>query len=136
VLCASAPDTPEIADEVERGVSALRATRTDVIWLREQLPRTDLVAVLSAATVFVCPSVYEPLGIVNLEAMACAVPVVASAVGGIPEVVVDGETGLLVPYDAGDPAGFEAALADAIDRVVTDPAKAREMGRRGRDRSV
>src|SRR5207248_9429864 len=132
VLCASAPDTPEIADEVERGVSALRATRTDVIWLREQLPRTDLVAVLSAATVFVCPSVYEPLGIVNLEAMACATAVVASDVGGIPEVIADRQTGLLVHYDASDPAFFERRLAEAVNSLVADPERARQYGQAGR----
>ena len=136
VLCASAPDTPAIAEEVEQAVAALRATRTDVIWLREQLPRPDLVALLSAATVFVCPSVYEPLGIVNLEAMACGVPVVASAVGGIPEVVIDGETGVLVPYDPRSPEQFDHGLAGALDRVISDPVAAADMGRHGRERAV
>jgi starch synthase len=136
VLCASAPDTPEIAAEVEQGVAALRATRTDVIWLRQQLPRAELVPLLSAATVFVCPSVYEPLGIVNLEAMACAVPVVASAVGGIPEVVVDGETGVLVGYDPRSPDEFDRGLAAAIDALLGDPNAAADMGRRGRARAV
>jgi starch synthase len=136
VLCASAPDTPEIAAEVEQGVASLRAGRTGVVWIRDPLPRPDLVALLSSATVFVCPSVYEPLGIVNLEAMACGVPVVASAVGGIPEVVVDGETGLLVAYDPQAPQAFDDGLAAAIDKVLSDPAGAREMGRRGRERAV
>ena len=136
VLCASAPDTPAIAEEVEQAVAALRTTHTDVIWLRDQLARPDLVALLSGATVFVCPSVYEPLGIVNLEAMACAIPVVASAVGGIPEVVVDGETGYLVGYDPRAPEQFDRGIAAALDEVLSDPAAAVEMGRRGRERAV
>src|SRR5439155_15491199 len=98
--------------------------------------RRDLVGLLSSATVFVCPSVYEPLGIVNLEAMACGVPVVASAVGGIPEVVVDGDTGLLVGYDPRAPEAFDRGLAAAIDKVLADPRAAAEMGRRGRQRAV
>jgi starch synthase len=136
VLCASAPDTPEIASEVEQGVAELRRGRTGVVWVRDPLPRPDLVTLLSSSTVFVCPSVYEPLGIVNLEAMACGVPVVATAVGGIPEVVVDGETGRLVTYDAATPEAFERGLAAAIEAVLADPAGAAEMGRRGRERAV
>jgi starch synthase len=136
VLCASAPDTPEIAHEVESAVHRLQQSRTGVVWLSDPLPRTELVGLLSSSTVFVCPSVYEPLGIVNLEAMACGIPVVASAVGGIPEVVADGETGILVPYDAADTAAFERGLADAVIRLVADPAAARVMGERGRDRAV
>jgi starch synthase len=136
VLCASAPDTPEIAAEVEREVAALETERGGVIWLRDMLPREELIQVLSHATAFCCPSVYEPLGIVNLEAMACHAPVVASAVGGIPEVVADGETGLLVPYSADDEPAFEAGLAEALNALVTDPQRAGAMGKAGRDRAV
>jgi starch synthase len=100
------------------------------------LPRPEVIELLSHAAVFVCPSVYEPLGIVNLEAMACGTPVVASAVGGIPEVVSDGVTGLLVAYDEKDPAAFEAALAEALDSVSADPATAARMGEAGRERAV
>ncbi|MDQ1746018.1 MAG: alpha-maltose-phosphate synthase [Frankiaceae bacterium] len=135
VLCASAPDTPQIAAEVEDGVTALVESGTDVLWLRDPLPRDQLVRLLSSSTLFVCPSVYEPLGIVNLEAMACAIPVVASDVGGIPEVVVDGETGLLVRYDADDAAGYEAGLARAVESVLDDPGRARAMGAAGRARA-
>jgi starch synthase len=100
------------------------------------LPRPDVVQLLSHATVFVCPSVYEPLGIVNLEAMACGTAVVASAVGGIPEVVVDGETGLLVPYDEADAAAFEAGLAAAVGALMDEPTRAARMGTAGRARAV
>ena len=104
--------------------------------LQEALPRPQLIVVLSASTVFVCPSVYEPLGIVNLEAMACGTAVVASDVGGIPEVVEDGDTGLLVPYDADDPAAFEQRLGERISELVADPARAHAMGQAGRERAV
>jgi starch synthase len=100
------------------------------------LPRPEVVQLLTGAAVFVCPSVYEPLGIVNLEAMACETAVVASAVGGIPEVVADTETGLLVPYSAADPGGFEAGLAAAVNDLLGDPDRAAEMGRGGRQRAV
>jgi len=130
VLLAGAADTPELAAEVVALVGGLRAMRTGVVWVQEMLPRPDVARVLGASSVFVCPSVYEPLGIVNLEAMACGIPVVASAVGGIPEVVDDGVTGLLVPPD--DPA----ALAEALGRVLADPAAARAMGTAGRRRAV
>ncbi|MEX2290174.1 MAG: glycogen synthase [Mycobacteriales bacterium] len=136
VLCAGAPDTPEIAAETERLVAELQAARGGVVLISQMLPKTDVVQLLSHATVFVCPSVYEPLGIVNLEAMACGTAVVASAVGGIPEVVVDGGTGLLVPYDESDPRGFEAALAGSVAELLADPARAAAMGRAGRDRAV
>jgi len=130
VLCAGQPDTPELAAEVESLVADLRRSRSGVIWIPEMLPKRAVIQLLSHATVFACPSLYEPLGIVNLEAMACATAVVGSAVGGIPEVVSDGETGLLVPPD--DPA----ALAVALNALVGDPARAAAMGRAGRERAV
>ena len=136
VLCAGAPDTPEIAAQVDDLVTELQAARPGVVMIREMLPKADVVQLLSHATAFVCPSVYEPLGIVNLEAMACGTAVVASDVGGIPEVVVDGETGVLVHYDQADPHGFEAGLAAALTGVLADPARAAEMGRAGRTRAV
>ncbi len=135
VLCAGAPDTPEIGAATASAVESLRETRTGVVWISEMLPRPDVVQLLTHATLFVCPSVYEPLGIVNLEAMACGTAVVASAVGGIPEVVADGVTGLLVPYAPAYPEGFEAALAEAVNSLVTDPDRAAEMGKAGRGRA-
>jgi starch synthase len=136
VLCAGAPDTPEIADEVRAAVAELARNRTGVFWIREMLPIDSIREILSAATVFVCPSVYEPLGIVNLEAMACATAVVASDVGGIPEVIADGITGLLVRYDADDPAGYQTGLAKAVNELVADPARAKRYGRAGRRRCI
>jgi starch synthase len=136
VLCAGAPDTPEIEREFHTLVDELGRTRDGVHWITEVLPRPDVIQLLSRAAVFVCPSVYEPLGIVNLEAMACGTAVVASAVGGIPEVVSHGRTGLLVPYAAEDPAGFEAGLADALNRVLSDRTAAQRMGEAGRERAV
>ncbi|HEY0487388.1 MAG TPA: glycogen synthase [Mycobacteriales bacterium] len=137
VLCASAPDTPAIAAEVSSGVEALRAERGGgVSWIEEMLPREHVVQLLSHATAFCCPSVYEPLGIVNLEAMACGTAVVASDVGGIPEVVVDGETGYLAHYDPADVEAFEAALAGGLNALVRDPARAAAMGTAGRKRAV
>ena len=132
VLCAGAPDTQEILAEVEALVAELAQTRAGVVWIREMLPRADVVALLSAATAFVCPSIYEPLGIVNLEAMACETAVVATATGGIPEVVVDGETGVLVPIEQAtdgtgtplDPDQYVADFAAALISVVTDPERA------------
>lgn len=136
VLCAGAPDTPEIAEEMRFAVERLSDSRRGVFWVREMLPIGELREILSAATVFVCPSVYEPLGIVNLEAMACATAVVASDVGGIPEVVADGVTGSLVHYDPGDPTGYQARLAEAVNALVADPGKAKRYGEAGRQRCV
>ena len=136
VLLAGAADTPELAAETDAAVAVLRASRDDVHWVTAALARTDVRQVLSHATVFVCPSVYEPLGIVNLEAMACGTAVVASDVGGIPEVVADGETGLLVHYDPDEPAVYEAALAEAVNGLLADPARATKMGIAGRDRAT
>ena len=139
VLCAGAPDTPEILAEVKAGVEALQATRTGVVWIDRLLTQYELSAVLTQGTTFVCPSVYEPLGIVNLEAMACGIPVVGTATGGIPEVIVDGETGRLVPIeqvDDGtgtpiDPDRFVADLAATLTEVVSDAAAAKRMGEAG-----
>ena len=142
ILCAGAPDTPEIKAEVEGLVAGLREKRTGVVWIEEMLPRPELIAVLAASDVFVCPSVYEPLGIVNLEAMAVGLPVVGSATGGIPDVIVDGETGLLVPVEQVqdgtgtpiDPARFEADLAERLTTLVTDTEAAKAMGQAARRR--
>lgn len=125
VLCAGAPDTPEIDREFQELFEELRRVREGVFWIPQMLPRTEVVQLLTRAAVFVCPSVYEPLGIVNLEAMACGTPVVASRVGGIPEVVADGRTGLLVEADD----DFASGLARALDTVLADPQTARRMGR-------
>jgi alpha-maltose-1-phosphate synthase len=136
VLCAGAPDTPEIAEEIGTAVTELADRRDGVFWVREFLPIHEIREILSAATAFVCPSVYEPLGIVNLEAMACGTAVIASDVGGIPEVVEDAVTGTLVHYDAADPAGFEHRLADAVNTLVGDPAAAAAFGAAGRQRCI
>lgn len=143
VLCAGAPDTPEIMAEVQEGVRLLQQTRDGVIWIERMLPRDELCAVLAAATTFVCPSVYEPLGIVNLEAMACGAAVVGTATGGIPEVVDDGVTGRLVPIEQVqdgtgtpvDPGRYVADLAAVLTEVVSDPVRAREHGEAGRERA-
>src|SRR3954465_11599418 len=136
LLCAAAPDEPGIAEEVRAAIADLQSTRTGGVWVQGALPRPQLIVVLSASMVFVCPSVYEPLGIVNLEAMACGTAVVASDVGGIPEVVVHGETGLLVPYDESATPAFEAGLATAVNELVRDTDRADAMGRAGRSRAV
>ena len=136
VLLAGAPDTPELAAETDGAVATLRANRDAVFLVSEMLPREEVRQVLTHGTVFVCPSVYEPLGIVNLEAMACETAVVASDVGGIPEVVDDGKTGLLVHYQADDPDRFEADLAAAVNELIRDPARATAMGVAGRQRAV
>jgi starch synthase len=143
VLCAGAPDTPGILAEVTELVEALQKERSGVVWIDRLLPQPELSAVLTAGTVFVCPSVYEPLGIVNLEAMACGLPVVGTATGGIPEVVADGVTGRLVPIDQltdgtgtpTDPEVFVADLARTLTEVLADPDRAAEMGRAGRVRA-
>jgi alpha-maltose-1-phosphate synthase len=144
VFLAGAPDTPEIAAEVTALVDQLRATRDAVIWIPEMLPKREVIQVLTHSTVFICPSIYEPMGIVNLEAMACETAVVATATGGIPEVVADGETGLLVPIEQAtdgtgtplQPDRFVADLAAAITALVADPDRAAEFGRAGRRRAV
>ncbi|WP_431944988.1 glycogen synthase [Micromonospora marina] len=144
VLLAGAPDTPEIAAEVEELAAELRAKRSGVIWVAAMLPKPEVIQVLTHATVFVCPSVYEPMGIVNLEAMACETAVVATATGGIPEVVADGETGLLVPIEqAGDGSGtpldpdrFVADLAVRINELLADPDRIAAFGAAGRRRAV
>lgn len=142
VLCAGAPDTKELEQEVARLVDELRANRPGVIWIRDMLPRAEVIQMLSASTVFVCPSIYEPFGIVNVEAMGAGISVVASAVGGIKEVVVDGETGALVPYDADvqgnplDPAKFARDFAEQVNRIATDSKLAAQYGAAGRQRAV
>ena len=142
VFCAGAPDEPEVERATRERVARLRAHRERVIWIEEMLPKPDVIQLLSHADVFCVPSIYEPLGIVNLEAMACGAPVVASAVGGIPEVVVDGETGLLVPVALGadgsplDPAGFASDFARSVNELLADPERARRMGEAGRRRAV
>jgi len=144
VLCAGAPDTPQILEEVQALVRALQEKRSGVVWIDEFLQRDQLCAILSAATAFVCPSVYEPLGIVNLEAMACGAAVVGTATGGIPEVVVDGVTGRLVPIDQVqdgtgtplDPERFVSDLAAVLTEVVSDPERARAYGTAGRARAA
>jgi starch synthase len=135
-LCAGSPDTPELAAEITAAVTALQASRDGVVWIQQMLPRPELLQLLTAADIFICPSIYEPQGIVNLEAMACETAVVASRVGGIPDVVVEGETGLLVDYDPADEAGFAEGLASATNALVADPTRATAMGRAGRRRAV
>ena len=143
ILCAGAPDTAEILAEVTGLVDGLKAERDGVVWIDRLLPNDELRAALTASAVFVCPSIYEPLGIVNLEAMACGLPVVGTATGGIPEVIVDGVTGRLVPIEQlqdgtgtpTDPEAFVRDLAAALTEVVSDPERAARMGAAGRDRA-
>ena len=138
VLCAGAPDTPEIGAEFRERAAAIAGSRGNVVWVEEMVERSALVQILSHASVFLCPSVYEPFGITNLEAMACEVPVVATAVGGIPEVVVDGETGFLVPIEVdgdgmpADPDGLARHLAGRVNQLLGNPETGRRMGRAGR----
>jgi glycogen synthase len=144
VLCAGAPDTPEIAEEMKTAVAAAQAKREGVIWIGEMIDNPSKIELYSHAAVFVCPSIYEPFGIINLEAMACGRPVVASAVGGIPEVVVDGETGYLVPvqqmsespFEPIEPAKFSRDLATRINELMADPAKREAFGQAGRRRAA
>jgi glycogen synthase len=144
VLCAGAPDTPEIAAEIEAKVARVRAERGNIIWIDRMLAREEVVQIVSHATVFLCPSIYEPLGIVNLEAMACETAVVATRTGGIPEVVEDGVTGLLVPFDPRDDGSrdpldaerFARDIAERVNELLSDPARARRMGEAGRARAI
>jgi alpha-maltose-1-phosphate synthase len=144
VICAGAADTPALAAEIEAKLERVRRAREGVVWIERMLEKPELIQLLTHAAVFVCPSIYEPLGIVNLEAMACATPVVATATGGIPEVVEDGVTGLLVPFDPvddpsrtpRDPDAFARGIAERVDRLLHDPEEARRMGEAGRDRAV
>ncbi|MBP3088962.1 glycogen synthase [Corynebacterium sp. sy017] len=136
ILCAGAPDTPEIAKHTAQLVHQLQAQRTGVIWVETMLPQADIQEILSAADVFVCPSIYEPLGIVNLEAMACATAVVASDVGGIPEVVADGVTGTLVHYDPADTNSFVQDLAHAVNALISDATRVKNYGIAGRQRAM
>ncbi|MCC3264963.1 glycogen synthase [Arthrobacter gengyunqii] len=144
VLCLGAADTPELAAETAVLIEELREKRSGIVVIERMLPRDELLKVLSSATVFACPSIYEPLGIVNLEAMACGTAVVASATGGIPEVVDPGVTGLLVPIDQVtdgtgtplDPEAFVSDFAAALTEVVADPERARQMGEAGRRRAT
>ncbi|NCD32331.1 MAG: glycogen synthase [Spartobacteria bacterium] len=144
VLCAGAPDTKEIADEMKLGVQQAQQSRDNIIWIQEMVDKKTVRELYSHAAVFCCPSIYEPFGIINLEAMACETPVVASAVGGITEVVVPGETGLLIPVDQftespfepRDPEGFARDLAHGINQIMRDPALQTAMGKAGRQRAV
>jgi starch synthase len=143
VLCAGAPDTPEIAAEMTAAVERARAESSHrIVWIQEMLPKEKVITLYTHAGIFVCPSVYEPFGIINLEAMACETPVVASAVGGIPEVVEHGATGLLVPLEVSgptdveprDPAVFSKDLASAVNRLLADPDLRTTMARAARKR--
>jgi alpha-maltose-1-phosphate synthase len=144
VLCAGAADTPELAAEIATKLERLRAARDGVVWIERMLTKPELRQLLTHAAVFVCPSIYEPLGIVNLEAMACSTAVVATETGGIPEVVENGVTGLLVPFDPvddpsrtpRDPEAFARGIAERVNRLLGDPVEAARMGEAGRERAV
>jgi starch synthase len=136
VIVASSPDTPEIGAEVAALAERVRSERGNLTWIGEFIPREELIHLHSSASVFVCPSIYEPFGLVILEAMACETAVVASRVGGIPEIVVEGETGYLVDYNPDDTKAFTTSLAARIDEVMADPALAKSMGKAGRQRAV
>jgi glycogen synthase len=143
VLCAGAPDTPEIATEMQSAVRRAQEKRPDVIWIEQMVDRKNVIQLYSHAAVFCCPSIYEPFGIINLEAMACETAVVASAVGGIKEVVVDGETGFLVPvaqmkespFEPIDPQKFSRDLATRINELMAKPELRKKFGRAGRKRA-
>ncbi len=142
VLCAGAPDTPEIGKEMEDSVNEVKKTRNNVIWIDEMLPKKEVIQLYSHADVFCCPSIYEPFGIINIEAMACNTAVVASAVGGIKEVVVDGETGILIPleqqkeapFEPIDPDKFSRDLANGINKFINDKELREKMAKNGRKR--
>jgi starch synthase len=134
VIVASSPDTPEIAAEVAALVERVRSERGNLVWIDHYIPLQDLIHLHSGASVFICPSIYEPFGLVNLEAMACETAVVASRVGGIPEIVVEGETGYLVDYDPDGIEAFTSALAARVDELLRDPDLAARMGVAGRRR--
>ena len=136
VVAGSSPDTPELAAEVRALAERIGKEKGNLVWIDHFISREELINLHTGATVFVCPSVYEPFGLVVLEAMACETAVVASRVGGIPEIVVEGETGYLVDFDPGDPDGFATALAAEIERVLDDPASAERMGKAGRARAI
>jgi len=143
VLCAGAPDTPEIAAEMQEAVAQASRARAGVFWIQEMVDKRTIIQLYSGAAVFCCPSIYEPFGIINLEAMACEVPVVASAVGGIPEVVVHDQTGYLVPvaqlhqspFTPLEPEHFSKDLADQVNRLMADPARREAFGKAGRQRA-
>lgn len=144
VLCAGAPDTQELANECQNLINEIQQTRDGVIWIQEMMPHSELRVLYSHATVFATPSLYEPFGIINLEAMSCGTPVVGSAVGGIPEIIIDGETGFLVPlkaksasnFDPLDPKEFQMQFANKLNTILTNPSLAQKMGIESRKRAI